>query len=222
MSLQSEKPPRGSQMVMWAAVILALGFALPQLSAWPVKLRYPGEQDYVEGMRLVEMVHLQEGVPIYAPPSPERFDAAIYGPLYYLLGARLIDPGAPAYLPLRVLSLFAALACAAGCSFLANWLSGRRFAALLAPLIFLSHRMVTVHGLSFRCDMVALCLFFWGFLVAFRYRDSPRFLLAVPLMLAGFFYKRNLWPVRKRQLLPHGAGSNCMLHLRGGVCREGG
>ncbi|MBZ5515432.1 MAG: hypothetical protein LAN62_11465 [Acidobacteriia bacterium] len=170
-------------------LLLAGGFAVWQVSTWPVRLRYPGEQNYVEGMRLVEMVHLREGVPIYAPPSPERFDAAIYGPLYYLLGAHLIDPNAPAYFPLRVLSLFATLGCAAGCAVLAYWLTGKLLAAVLAPLIFLSYSMVTLHGLSARCDVVALCLFFWGFLVAFRFRNSSRLLLAVPLMLAGFFYK---------------------------------
>jgi len=181
---------RKSLFLALSAPLLAGMFAARLVSQWPVKLRYPGEQNYVEGMRLVEMVHLREGVSIYAPPSPERFDASIYGPLYYLLGARLIDPAAPAYFPLRVLSLIATLGCAVGGSLLAYWLTGKWVAALLSPLIFLSYSMVTMHGLSFRCDMVALCLFFWGFLVAFRCRNSPRILLAVPLMLAGFFYKQ--------------------------------
>jgi len=172
------------------ALLLTSLLAGRQLSHWPAKLRYRGEQNCVEGMRLVEMVHLREGVPIYAPPSPDRFDASIYGPLYYLLGARLIDPDDPAYLPLRVVSLIATLGCAAGVSLLAYWLARKRTAALLAPLIFLSYSVVTMHGLSSRCDMVAVCLFLWGFLTASRHRNSSRILWAAPLMLTGLFYKQ--------------------------------
>jgi hypothetical protein len=102
----------------------------------------------------------------------------------------VIDPNAPAYFPLRMLSLIATLGCAAGCTVLAYWLTGKLLAGVLAPLIFLSYSMVTMHGISARCDMVALCLFFWGFLLAFRLRNSPWMLLATPFMLAGFFYKQ--------------------------------
>jgi hypothetical protein len=102
----------------------------------------------------------------------------------------LINPDIPAYLPLRVLSLFATLGCAAGCALFAFWLTGKLLAAVMAPLIFLSYSFVTLHGISARCDIVALCLGFWGFLLAFRFRCSPRLLLAVPFMLAAFFYKQ--------------------------------
>jgi hypothetical protein len=184
--------PARTELVLGLSALFLVGFfAARQVSTWPVRLRYPGEQNYVEGMRLAEMVHLRQGVPIYAPPSPERFDAAIYGPLYYLLGARLIDPEAPDLLALRLLSLFGTLGCATGCAVLAWWLTGKLLAGALAPLIFLSYSMVTLHGLTARCDMVAVCLFFWGLLLAFHFQNTPRLLLAVPFMLAGFFYKQH-------------------------------
>ena len=182
--------PKAKLFLAFCSLLLAGGFAAWQLSSWPVRLRYPGEQNLVEGMRLVEILHLRGGVPIYAPASAERFDAAIYGPLYYLLGARLVNPERPAYFPLRLISMLGILGCAAGCALLAYWISGRRLAAALAPLIFLSYGVVTLHGLSARSDMVALCIFFAGFLGAFRLRNSAAVLLAVPLMLAGFFYKQ--------------------------------
>jgi len=72
------------------AVVLTLVFAGWKLSSWPVRLRYPGERNYVEGMRLAEMLHLRGGLPIYAPASAGRLDAAILrSALHYLLGARL-------------------------------------------------------------------------------------------------------------------------------------
>jgi hypothetical protein len=182
--------PMKTTLLGLAALLLAGGFAARQLSSWPARLRYPGEENLAEGMCLAEMEHLRRGVAIYAPPSPERFDASIYGPLYYLVGTRLIDPERPAYLPLRLISMLGTLGCAAGCALLAFWLSGRLLTAGLASLTFLSYGIVSIHGLSARADLVALCLSFAGFLVAYRFRNSNALMLAAPLMLAGFFYKQ--------------------------------
>jgi hypothetical protein len=171
------------------AILLAGLFAGRQAATWPARLLYPGEEDEIEGMRLAEMVHLRQGVPIYAPASPEAFDAALYGPLYYLVGARLVAPEAPAYLPLRILSSLGTLVCAAGCALLAFWLFRSFLSALLAPLIFLAYAFVTWHGTSARSDSVALALCFSGFLIAFRFRNSRALLLSIPPILLGLFYK---------------------------------
>lgn len=160
------------------------------MASWPVKLKYPGEENLAEGVPLLEMLHLRQGTRIYDAPSADKFDTPSYGPLYYLLGSRLIDPRVPAYLPLRLLSVAGILGCIAGCSLLAFWLAGDAFAAVLAALIFLSYRFVTLYGVSDRCDLVALCLCYSGFLVAYRFQNSRRLLWAVPLFLAGLFYKQ--------------------------------
>ena len=177
----------------WLVVLTLLIVGLPaawNISSWPTRLRYPGEIALVEGMRLAEMQHLRQGIAVYAPATPERFDAMIYGPLYYLLGAQLIDPARPAYFPLRVLCLIATLGCATGAALLAFWLSRSYFAATLAPLLFLSYGFVSLHGLSARSDMMGVLLAYSGFLVAYRFRDSGRLMFATPLLLASFFYKQ--------------------------------
>ena len=192
MTLQSNKPlsNRKGAFLAIAALLLAGSFAAWHVGDWPVKLRYPGEQNFAEGVLLAEMVHLRLGVPIYAPPSPERFDAANYGPLYFLLGSRLIDPDQPAYLPLRVLSLLGTLGCAAGCALLAFWISRSYFSAVLAPLIFLSYGLVTAYGISARADLVAMLLFFTGFLIAYRFRQSRALLAGTPFIVLGVYYKQ--------------------------------
>lgn len=172
------------------ALILAGSFAWGNVVSWPVKLKYPGEENLAEGVPLLEMLHMREGTRIYDPPSATKFDAPSYGPLYYLLGSRLIDPQAPAYLRLRLLSMAGMLGCAAGCALLAFWLAGDAIAAVLAAFLFLSYRFVTLYGVSDRCDLVALCLCYSGFLVVYRLQDSRRLLWAVPLFLAGLFYKQ--------------------------------
>ncbi len=182
--------PRNRVLLTFTAFLLAGAFSGWHVASWPVRFRYPGEENFAEGIPLAEMLHLREGVPIYAPPTPERFDAANYGPLYYLLGARLADPNHPAYLPLRLVSLAGLVGCAAGCGLLALWVGESYLAAALAPLLFLAYGFVTDHGTSARCDVVSLLLFFSGILIAYRFQNSQALLLAVPLMLMGFFYKQ--------------------------------
>ena len=170
------------------AFLLAGFFAVRNVATWPARILYPGEESY-EGSALAEIARLGQGVPIYAPPSNEGFAGATYGPLYYLVGARLVNSERPSYLPLRVLSALGILGCAAGCGLLAFWLSQSHLAACLSPLIFLSYGIVTYHGVSALSDNVALFLFFSGFLIGYRFRNSRVILLAAPVMVLGFYYK---------------------------------
>ncbi len=181
---------RGATVLAGVALLLAGLFAAAQLATWPARLGYPGEGDFVEGSPLAEMVHLRQGIRIYAPLSSQRYDTANFGPLYYLLGSRLVNPAEPAYGRLRILSLLGTLGCAAGCALLAFWLTRSSLAAVLAPLLFLGHKFVTRHGLSARSDSLAMALVLAGFLLAYHFRTRRLLLLSVPLFLVGFFYKQ--------------------------------
>ncbi len=59
--------------LMASAIVIYLAYR--NLSSWPVAVRYPGEISDIEGRPMTEMVLLRQGVPIYAPPSPERYDS---------------------------------------------------------------------------------------------------------------------------------------------------
>lgn len=178
------------------ALVLCITLALPgyfaarHLASWPARLRYPGELNSVEGRELAEMTLLREGEPVYAPASPTRFDSTNYGPLFYLLGSRLVDPLAPAYRPLRVLAMLATVALAAACGVLAWWMTGSRAAAALASLMFLAYDFVTAFGLCARPDSLALLLGFSGFLVAYRFQGSSKILWSIPFMVLGAYYKQ--------------------------------
>lgn len=139
---------------------------------------------------MAETARLAKGIPIYAPPSDGGFSGATYGPLYYLVGSHLVDPGRPSYLPLRVLSAIAILGCSFGCGLLAFWLTRSWLVGWLSPLVFLAYGIVTFHGASALSDNVALFLSFAGFLIAYRFRDSRGILFAAPLMVLGFYYKQ--------------------------------
>jgi hypothetical protein len=176
-------------VAFWVIVFLmAGGLTMRNLSTWPARMFYPGEESY-EGSALVEITRLAQGTPIYAPPSEDGFAGATYGPLYYVVGSHLVDPGNPSYLYLRLLSAFAIVGCALGCGVLTFWLCGDFIASCLSPLIFLSYGIVTFHGISALSDDVALFLFFCGFLIAYRFRNSSKILIGAPFMALGFYYK---------------------------------
>lgn len=186
--LAVKKSSHAALACILTSFLLAGFFAVRNLTSWHARISYPGEESY-EGCALAEMARLGQGIPIYARPTDQGFAGATYGPLYYLVGSRLIDPANPSYTPLRILSLVAILGCAAGCGLLAFWITRNRLAALLSPLVFLSYGVVTFHGVSALSDSVALLLFFSGFLVAYKFRNSTALILAAPLMCLGFYYK---------------------------------
>ena len=160
------------------------------IKTWPTRLRYPGDLTVIEGMRLAEIIHLREGVPVYAPASARRFDAMIYGPVYYLLASRIVSTNQTTYFPLRLLGLLATIGLAGACALLAYWLTGSLTASAFALLLFFSWRIVSFYGLTARCDMGAILLSYTGFLLAFRFRDNIRIVWAGPVMLVAFFYKQ--------------------------------
>ena len=163
-------------------------FAIWNLSSWPARIGYPGDESY-EDFALTDMVHVRSGIPIYSTRGGRGFSDATYGPLYYLLGGRLVDPAHPSYFPLRLLSAFAMLGCAGLCGLLGFRLTGKPLAAALSPVLFLAWGMVTGHGILALSDGMAVFLAFAGFLVAYRFRNGGGLLLAAPLMVMSFYYK---------------------------------
>jgi len=177
-------------ILLCALFALPAYFAVRQLAVWPARLRYPAGLEITEGIVLAEMALLREGEPVYAPATPETFRSMIYGPLAYLVGSRLVDPQEPAYGRLRMLSILATLALAGGCGLLAWWMTKNPAAAALSSLLFLAYRFVTRYAVTARPDSVALLLWFSGFLVAYRFRDSKKILWSIPLMTLGAYYKQ--------------------------------
>ncbi len=173
-----------------ASIAMPGFFAIRHVATWQARASYAGDLDNVESCVLAEMVHLRQGIPIYAPASSERFDTSNYGPLFYLLGSQLINSSRPAYLLLRVVSLFATIGLAAACGLLAFWITRNPFAVVIASLLFLSYTVVTQFGSQARSDAMALLLWFSGFLLAYRFQNCRKILLAIPMMTLGFYYKQ--------------------------------
>src|SRR5690349_23548301 len=157
-------------IVPFFALTIAGYFAIVQLSKWPARLRYPGEEDAAEGTQLSEMVHLRRGVQIYRVPANGEFDGAVYGPLCYLLGAAVINPERPSYLPLRLLSLLGTMGLAVVSASFVFRLTKNRIGAAMAALLLLGSAYIGRYGISARADMIALLLAFTGFFIFFKNR----------------------------------------------------
>lgn len=67
MPIQSGFPVKSRAFVVFAVAVflIPIVFAARNLSTWPARLRYNGEESY-EGVALAEMTGLARGEPIYA------------------------------------------------------------------------------------------------------------------------------------------------------------
>src|SRR5437762_976475 len=139
--------PRQSFVVSVVGLVICACFTVIQLSRWPDRLRYPGEEDAAEGTQLSEMVHLRRGVQIYRVPADGEFDGAVYGPLCYLLGAAVINPDRPNYLPLRLLSLLGTMGLAVVSASFVFRLTKNKIGAAMAALLLLGSAYIGRYGI---------------------------------------------------------------------------
>jgi hypothetical protein len=183
---------RHRRIVFTCAAFLLVGTSAAwNIKSWPTRLRYPGDSKaHIDGMRIAELQHFRQGIPVYAPSSVGRFDAMIYGPLYYLFASRFVNRDTTNYFPLRILGLVGTIGIAAGCAVLAYWMTSSAGAAGFAILYYLSWSIVSLYGVSVRADVDALFLNNMGFLIAYRFRNEPRIVWAAPVMLLALFYKQ--------------------------------
>lgn len=165
---------------------LALGYVFARAVPFPFEL------EWSESASLCMAHRLAAGQPLYAAPSLEHVPVA-YPPLYYVLGVILagwLGWGLPA---LRVLSVAAFVATAAGIA----WLTRRETASRAAALV-----AVGCHAACFelsgawyhlaRVDSLFVCLLWWGLAVLHGARGRRAALLAAGLFFLAFLVKQTL------------------------------
>src|SRR5262245_11458385 len=105
MPVSATRPPRPLRWLLAGAALL---FPAALLGVAVLRVPYPFELEWLEGLSLHHVQRLLQGRPLYAPPSLE-FISFDYTPLYFHVAAfasRLLGPG---FAPLRVVSLLASL-----------------------------------------------------------------------------------------------------------------
>jgi hypothetical protein len=114
------------------------GWLMALVFVWHVaqRLFHPYELEWMEGAMVDHAARVGAGLDLYVPPAPEHVQF-LYTPLFFYLGAALAVLCGDGFLPLRLVSLLATLACA----FLVHdWLRrecGARVVGLVAAGLFL-------------------------------------------------------------------------------------
>jgi 4-amino-4-deoxy-L-arabinose transferase-like glycosyltransferase len=173
--------------------------------SWQV-LTWEWQIDFDEGFNLDASWKLANGINIYGQATPDRFIAAPYPPVYYILCAVFQKIFGYGLLGGRLISFVSTLAIG-----LFIFLFGRRvsldyfktdrmdgwLAGLLGLFIWLSLNVSLVWGTFFKQDMLAMALATAGLWFTWRWLDRDRgkgrwlMLLAAALLALGFYTKQN-------------------------------
>lgn len=129
---QLARVTRGLSIV--AAVVAGL-YVVTYLAVALLRLPYPFELEFMEGDSVDQVWRVLRGLPLYVPPSVD-FVPAMYTPLYYYIGAAFSSVMGLGFVPLRIVSLLASLACFALIGSFVWKLSRDRWAAWLAVGLF--------------------------------------------------------------------------------------
>lgn len=171
--------------------------------SWQV-LTWEWQIDFDEGFNLDASWKLANGVNIYGQATPDRFIAAPYPPVYYILSAVFQKVFGYGLLGGRLISFAACLAIG-----LFVFLFGRRLsldyfklgrldawmAGLVGLFIWLSLNLSLVWGTFYKQDMLAMALATAGLWFTWRWLDREKghwsLLLAAGLLTLGFYTKQN-------------------------------
>jgi 4-amino-4-deoxy-L-arabinose transferase-like glycosyltransferase len=171
--------------------------------SWQV-LTWEWQIDYDEGFNLDASWKLANGINIYGQARPDRFIAAPYPPVYYvlcavfqkifgygLLGGRLISFGSALALGLFIFLFGRKLAQ----DFFNLGRLDSNLAGLLGLLAWFSLNVTLVWGTFFKQDMLALALATAGLWFTWRWLEYSRkfwpLLLPAALLTFGFYTKQN-------------------------------
>src|SRR5437867_2599 len=104
----SRSAPLGADA--WLAVGLGVLYLLVYLVIALRRMSFPFELEWMEGASIGHVDRLLHGLPLYAKPSLD-FTPFIYPPLYFIVSAWVAKLTGNGFLPLRLVSFAASLAC---------------------------------------------------------------------------------------------------------------
>ena len=150
------------------------------------RLGYPGHLEILEGNSLVEMRRILAGQQLYPPPSAGYVPDG-YTPLYFAVSAAAASVLGQSYLPLRLVSLVASLACFAILGRLVQRETGSRGAGLAAAGLLAATYFATYTWFDLgRVDSLFLALSVAG-LYAARWAGRTRGAIVAGLLLGAAF-----------------------------------
>jgi 4-amino-4-deoxy-L-arabinose transferase-like glycosyltransferase len=192
--IRSTTGKRGAWAVIVLRALLAAA-AAAHLAAFifvaTARLAYPYELEWLEGGLADEVLVILRGQAAYAQPSL-RLVAFIYPPVYFYVSAAAAALVGPGFLPLRLVSLAAALACFGLIYALVRQGGGGRAAGLVAAGLFAATFKLGGNWLVLaRVDALFVALLLAGVYVLARARTGRAFALAGGLLALSFLTKQS-------------------------------
>ncbi len=183
-----ERPPRwnASRAVRVVAALAGLAVIGGYVGIALARLGYPGHLEILEGNSLVEMRRILAGQQLYPPPSAGYVPDG-YPPLYFAVSAAAASVLGQSYLPLRLVSLAASLACFAILGRLVQRETGSRAAGLAAAGLLAGTYFATYTWFDLgRVDSLFLALSVAG-LYAARWAGRTRGAIVAGVLLGAAF-----------------------------------
>lgn len=166
-----------------AAIVLFLVTVLGRIG-------HPFELEWIEGAMVDHVTRLLEGRTLYVQPSLD-WAPLLYPPLYYELAAGIASIVGPGFLPLRLLSVGAAVGCFLLIHAIVAGEAGRRLPGLAAAGLFAATYAVTGSWMDLgRVDSLYLFLLLLGVFLARRGRSRPAMLGAGVVLALSFLTKQ--------------------------------
>ncbi len=122
-------------ILKYAALLGAVIYVVMFIAVALLRIGYPYELDWMEGMGVDHVQRILDGKSLYVPPSID-FVPSIYTPLYYYtaaLPAAILGNGP---VPLRLVTIAATLGCLALIFSFVRRETGSRYAAMIAAGLF--------------------------------------------------------------------------------------
>jgi Dolichyl-phosphate-mannose-protein mannosyltransferase len=165
-----------------AGLVVIVGYVCVALA----RIGYPGHLEILEDNSLIEVHRILAGQQLYAAPSASYVPDG-YPPLYFAVSAAVASVIGQSYLPLRIVSLVASLACFAILGRLVQRETGSRAAGLAAAGLLAATYTVTDTWFDVgRVDSLFLALSVAGLYAAARAR-AARGAIAAGLLLGAAF-----------------------------------
>ena len=214
-----EHAPRrnASRAVRVVAALAGLAVIGTYLGIALARLGYPGHLEILEGNSLVEMRRILAGRQLYPPPSASYVPDG-YPPLYFAVSAAAASVLGQSYVPLRLVSLVASLACFAILGRLVQRETSSRGAGLAAAGLLAATYFATDTWFDLgRVDSLFLALSVAG-LYAARWAGRTRGAIVAGLLLgAAFCAKQSALAEGLAVLVALAAGSRRRLVVPAGI-----
>ncbi|HVI02096.1 MAG TPA: glycosyltransferase family 87 protein [Enhygromyxa sp.] len=186
----ADTPSRAVAWLRRVALGLAIVWALVIALVFALRIGFPLELEWMEGGSLQQAHRVQQGLPVYGPPSPE-FVPFLYPPLYPALIAALGFVFPLGYVLARAISIAAVIATCAAlwrlCRFEHKPIAHRA----LAIGLFLSGYVFSFRWLDLaRGDALFLALLLWGLVLLRECEGSWKKAILAGLLVALAFWTK--------------------------------